>query len=130
MANNSVYRDSMREIKPEQFAISLTAQQARLLAFIRECFDTCGMAPSFDEMREALGLSSKSGVHRLVVALEARGHIKRLRHSARAIHLCTENDTVSTRRALEIVLSRCKLNTEAELSLKYLLAGECQRGVR
>lgn len=130
MAANSPYPDSIREIKPEQFAHGLTMQQAKLLGYIRECFDICGMAPSFEEMKEAMGLASKSGIHRLITALEQRGHIERIPASARAMRLRTANDTVTTRRALEIILSRCKLNPEAELSLKYLLAGECQRGER
>lgn len=60
----------------------LTSQQAKLLAFI----DSRGVvSPSFDEMKEALGLKSKSSVHRLLGDLEKRGHIRRLPHKARAI---------------------------------------------
>lgn len=129
MADASHYPDSIGEIKPEQLSVGLTAQQAKLLAFIQECFDTCGMAPSFEEMKEALGLNSKSGIHRLILALERRGHIARGRGQARALSVTTKTDTITTRRALEVVLSRCRLNTEAEASLKYLLAAECSRCV-
>ncbi|HVL78178.1 MAG TPA: repressor LexA, partial [Sphingomicrobium sp.] len=53
----------------------LTSKQHELLMFIRERLDRGGVSPSFDEMREALDLKSKSGVHRLVSALEERGFI-------------------------------------------------------
>jgi SOS-response transcriptional repressor LexA len=63
--------------------IPLTAKQKKLLDYLRSCEN----APSFDEMREALGLASKSGVHRLVNALEERGYIRRMPERARAIEL-------------------------------------------
>ncbi|HVL77747.1 MAG TPA: transcriptional repressor LexA, partial [Sphingomicrobium sp.] len=58
-----------------------------LLMFIRERLDRGGVSPSFDEMREALDLKSKSGVHRLVSALEERGFIRRLPNRARALEV-------------------------------------------
>lgn len=61
----------------------LTARQQQLLAFI----DSCATTPSFDEMRAALGLASKGGVHRLIDGLEERGFIRRLRRKARAIEV-------------------------------------------
>lgn len=66
--------------------IPLTSKQKELLDYLRSC-DTC---PSFHEMREALGLKSKSGVHRLITALEERGYIKRIPNHARCIELCDE----------------------------------------
>lgn len=67
--------------------MSLTVQQKRLLDFIEREVRASGVCPSFDEMKAALSLRSKSGIHRLVSALEERGHIHRLHHRARAIYL-------------------------------------------
>lgn len=65
----------------------LTLQQRRLLDFISEYTTQHGTSPSFDEMKRALRLGSKSGVHRLVLALEERGRIVRLENRARAIEV-------------------------------------------
>ncbi|HET9810945.1 MAG TPA: transcriptional repressor LexA [Sphingomicrobium sp.] len=65
----------------------LTAKQRDLLLFIRERLGETGVSPSFDEMREALSLKSKSGVHRLISALEERGFIRRLPNRARALEV-------------------------------------------
>lgn len=65
----------------------LTRKQLELLNFIRARLDAEGVPPSFDEMKDALGLRSKSGIHRLIVALEERGFIRRLPHRARAIEV-------------------------------------------
>jgi repressor LexA len=65
----------------------LTAKQRELLIFIRERLEESGISPSFDEMREALDLKSKSGVHRLISALEERGFIRRLPNRARALEV-------------------------------------------
>ena len=61
----------------------LTSKQQELLLFIRDRLGRDGISPSFDEMREALDLKSKSGVHRLISALEERGFIRRLANRAR-----------------------------------------------
>ncbi len=63
----------------------LTKKQRDLLLYIHEHMTDDDIAPSFDEMREALGLKSKSGIHRLITGLEERGYIERLPHRARAI---------------------------------------------
>ena len=63
----------------------LTAKQRELLLFIDARLKDSGISPSFDEMREALDLKSKSGVHRLISALEERGFIRRLPNRARAL---------------------------------------------
>ena len=63
----------------------LTAKQRELLLFIDNRLKESGISPSFDEMREALDLKSKSGVHRLISALEERGFIRRLPNRARAL---------------------------------------------
>jgi repressor LexA len=65
----------------------LTRKQLELLDFIRIRMDADGVPPSFDEMKEALDLRSKSGIHRLITALEERGFIRRLAHRARAIEI-------------------------------------------
>lgn len=65
----------------------LTRKQYELLLFIQERQGEGGVSPSFDEMKEALGLKSKSGIHRLISALEERGFIRRLPHRARAIEV-------------------------------------------
>lgn len=66
---------------------SLTSQQARLLAFIRAHIAEQGFSPSFDEMTQAMGLRSKSGIHRLISGLEERGFIRRIPNRARCIEL-------------------------------------------
>jgi repressor LexA len=65
----------------------LTAKQRELLMFIQGRLGESGISPSFDEMREALDLKSKSGVHRLISALEERGFIRRLPNRARALEV-------------------------------------------
>jgi repressor LexA len=65
----------------------LTRKQLELLDFIQKRMDRDGVSPSFDEMKEALDLRSKSGIHRLITALEERGFIRRLAHRARAIEI-------------------------------------------
>ena len=65
----------------------LTRKQLELLDFIKTRLDIEGVPPSFDEMKEALDLRSKSGIHRLITALEERGFIRRLAHRARAIEI-------------------------------------------
>ena len=65
----------------------LTRKQLELLDFIRQRIDADGVPPSFDEMKDALDLKSKSGIHRLITALEERGFIRRLAHRARALEI-------------------------------------------
>src|SRR3546814_10739993 len=65
----------------------LTAKQHELLHFIQQRLDTSGISPSFEEMKEALGLKSKSGIHRLISALEERGFLRRLPNRARALEV-------------------------------------------
>jgi repressor LexA len=65
----------------------LTRKQHELLLFIKDRMDQDAVPPSFDEMKEALGLRSKSGIHRLITALEERGFIRRLPHRARALEI-------------------------------------------
>ncbi|MFM9154088.1 MAG: transcriptional repressor LexA, partial [Methylocystis sp.] len=65
----------------------LTKKQSDLLRFIHERLKESGVPPSFDEMKEALDLRSKSGIHRLILALEERGFIRRLPNRARALEV-------------------------------------------
>ncbi|MFQ5775043.1 MAG: transcriptional repressor LexA [Kiloniellaceae bacterium] len=65
----------------------LTRKQHELLLFIHRHLAAHGVSPSFDEMKDALGLKSKSGIHRLVTGLEERGFIRRLPHRARAVEV-------------------------------------------
>jgi len=65
----------------------LTRKQHELLMLIYDRLQAEGVPPSFDEMKDALGLKSKSGVHRLVTALEERGFLRRLHHRARALEV-------------------------------------------
>ena len=65
----------------------LTRKQYELLRFISERLKEAGVPPSFDEMKDALDLRSKSGIHRLITALEERGFIRRLPNRARAIEV-------------------------------------------
>lgn len=90
----------------------LTAKQHELIRFIQQRLEETGISPSFEEMKEALDLKSKSGVHRLISALEERGFIRRLPNRARALEILKQpedaigggspapaNDVVATRTA-------------------------------
>ncbi len=79
----------------------LTRKQSELLRFINERLKETGVPPSFDEMKEALDLRSKSGIHRLIIALEERGFIRRLPNRARALEVLRlpESSTPSGGRA-------------------------------
>ena len=78
----------------------LTQKQKELLLFIHTRLQDTGVPPSFDEMKDALDLKSKSGIHRLITALEERGFIRRLPHRARALEVIKlpENEGAGTRR--------------------------------
>jgi repressor LexA len=65
----------------------LTRKQHDLLVFIHQRIQETGVSPSFDEMKDALDLASKSGIHRLITALEERGFVRRLAHRARALEV-------------------------------------------
>src|ERR1700748_2149380 len=77
----------------------LTKKQHQLLLFIRDRMNRDGVAPSFDEMKEALKLRSKSGIHRLIMALEERGFLRRLPHRARALEVLKLPDNMPERAA-------------------------------
>ena len=73
----------------------LTAKQHELLRFIQRKLEETGISPSFEEMKEALDLKSKSGVHRLISALEERGFIRRLPNRARALEVLRQPENVT-----------------------------------
>jgi repressor LexA len=73
----------------------LTSKQKELLLFIHQRIRENGVSPSFDEMKEALDLASKSGIHRLITALEERGFIRRLAHRARALEVLKLPDSAT-----------------------------------
>lgn len=74
----------------------LTQKQHELLQFINDRIMASGVSPSFDEMKEALNLRSKSGIHRLITALEERGFLRRLPNRARALEVIRLPDEAST----------------------------------
>ena len=65
----------------------LTKKQKKLFDYLKEYISKSGISPSFEEMKSALGLKSKSGIHGLITSLEQRGFIKRLKHKARAMEI-------------------------------------------
>ncbi len=78
----------------------LTRKQLDLLNYINKHLNKDGIPPSFDEMKEALDLRSKSGIHRLITALEERGFIRRLAHRARAIEIVKLPESLETNNEL------------------------------
>jgi repressor LexA len=75
----------------------LTRKQHELIRFIQTRLEETGVSPSFEEMKEALDLKSKSGVHRLISALEERGFIRRLPNRARALEVLRQPDDVGAK---------------------------------
>ena len=73
----------------------LTKKQKNLLLFINKRLRASGVSPSYEEMKDSLNLKSKSGIHRLITALEERGFIKRLAHKARALEVIKLPETAS-----------------------------------
>ncbi len=77
----------------------LTKKQHELLMYIHRHLERTGVSPSFDEMKDALDLKSKSGIHRLITGLEERGFIRRLAHRARALEVVKLPDAAVPKRA-------------------------------
>ena len=102
----------------------LTAKQRELLMFIRQRLGEDGVSPSFDEMREALDLKSKSGVHRLISALEERGFIRRLPNRARALEVLKipETSTASPPAPAQLRPVRTAANDTMEIPLHGKIA--------
>ncbi len=78
----------------------LTAKQHELIRFIQQRLEETGISPSFEEMKEALDLKSKSGVHRLISALEERGFLRRLPNRARALEVIRQPEDATPARAV------------------------------
>ena len=92
----------------------LTRKQLDLLNYINKHLNKDGIPPSFDEMKEALDLRSKSGIHRLITALEERGFIRRLAHRARAIEIVKLPDSLETNNKV----AKLNANFSKESSIK------------
>ncbi len=103
----------------------LTAKQHELLRFIDDRLKASGISPSFDEMREALELKSKSGVHRLISALEERGFIRRLPNRARALEVVKLPDT---RQSADVVPLRPVEKAAANDTMEIPLHGRIAAG--
>ena len=73
----------------------LTKKQKELFDYLRDYISNNQISPSFEEMKEAVNLKSKSGIHRLITSLEQRGFIKRLKHRARAMEIIDKNSNVN-----------------------------------
>lgn len=89
----------------------LTKKQYELLVFIDARLREKGVSPSFDEMKDALNLKSKSGIHRLITALEERGFIRRLAHRARALEVVRLPDPIKTTKGPRIAATDGKVIT-------------------
>ena len=100
----------------------LTRKQLDLLNYINKHLNKDGIPPSFDEMKEALDLRSKSGIHRLITALEERGFIRRLAHRARAIEIVKLPDSLETNnKVAELNANSSKsASIKIETGAKYL----------
>ncbi|WP_421838561.1 transcriptional repressor LexA [Novosphingobium sp.] len=117
----------------------LTRKQHELLTFIQTRLEATGISPSFEEMKEALDLKSKSGVHRLISALEERGFIRRLPNRARALEVIRESDaggakpaqraTASTTAALAPLRSPAPAREPANDVIEIPLHGRIAAGV-
>ena len=90
----------------------LTRKQHELIRFIQTRLEESGVSPSFEEMKEALDLKSKSGVHRLISALEERGFIRRLPNRARALEVLRQPEDVTTAKTT----TRAAANSNTALS--------------
>jgi repressor LexA len=88
----------------------LTRKQHELLLFIHERLGQGGVSPSFDEMKDALGLKSKSGIHRLITGLEERGFIRRLPHRARALEVLRMPEGAEASRAKQAARAKFQPN--------------------
>jgi repressor LexA len=106
----------------------LTAKQRDLLIFIHQRLGESGISPSFDEMREALDLKSKSGVHRLISALEERGFIRRLPNRARALEVIKMPDTAAPAASATVVPLRPAMPPAANDTIDLPLHGRIAAG--
>ncbi|WP_116082766.1 transcriptional repressor LexA [Tropicimonas sp. IMCC34011] len=100
----------------------LTKKQLDLLDFINKRIQRDGVPPSFDEMKDALELKSKSGIHRLITALEERGFIRRLAHRARALEVVKLPESLSSARSAPAPSNRPEIPGAVELDVMGRIA--------
>jgi repressor LexA len=106
----------------------LTAKQHELLNFIHQRLSATGVSPSFDEMREALDLKSKSGVHRLISALEERQFIRRLPNRARALEVVRMPEIAAPAIAAAAIAARPAVPAAANDTIEIPLHGRIAAG--
>ena len=106
----------------------LTAKQHELVLFINRRLNESGISPSFDEMREALDLKSKSGVHRLISALEERGFIRRLPNRARALEVLKLPESAAPAAAAATSIPRPVVPAAANDTIEIPLHGRIAAG--
>ena len=106
----------------------LTRKQHELLLFIHERLQSIGVPPSFDEMKEALDLKSKSGIHRLITALEERGFIRRLPNRARALEVVRLPDSMGAKASAVSAASASEAPVERQV-LPFPARAASPRGV-
>jgi repressor LexA len=92
-----LFANCSQEERLKEAADMLTRKQHELLGFIQVRLEETGISPSFEEMKEALDLKSKSGVHRLISALEERGFIRRLPNRARALEVLKQPENIGAK---------------------------------
>jgi len=107
----------------------LTKKQHELLLFIHKRLSEDGVSPSFDEMKDSLQLASKSGVHRLVSALEERGFIRRLAHRARALEVLKMPDSAAPKSSGNVVEADFRRGRESEAGIDVPVLGRIAAGV-
>jgi len=99
----------------------LTIKQRELLNFVQDYEHKHQASPSFDEMRQAIGLASKSGIHRLIIGLEERGFIRRLANRARAIEIIrNENTPLETNTDTDTNIIHATFQTSSQIELPML----------
>ena len=99
----------------------LTIKQRELLNFLQDYERKHQASPSFDEMRQAIGLASKSGIHRLISGLEERGFIRRLANRARAIEIIrNENTALETNKKTDTNIIHAPFQTSSQIELPML----------
>ena len=99
----------------------LTIKQRELLNFLQDYEHKHQASPSFDEMRQAIGLASKSGIHRLISGLEERGFIRRLANRARAIEIIrNENTALETNQKIDTNIIHAPFQTSSQIELPML----------
>jgi len=99
----------------------LTIKQRELLNFLQDYEHKHQASPSFDEMRQAIGLASKSGIHRLIIGLEERGFIRRLANRARAIEIIrNENTPLETNTDTDTNIIHATFQTSSQIELPML----------